>query len=117
MLYPQKIPCDNLAMYMGEWPNEKGIEPGTTSAVMLVDYSVDRNPSGSGIAIRPMPKGTRFYLTVRGLGVIVIDTSCDYEDPKGRPVPESADMITRSEIGPCPDLGLPELPGPSLLGC
>jgi hypothetical protein len=38
----------------------------------LVDYSPDRNPSGSGLVIEDRGKDVLMALTVRGLGVLLI---------------------------------------------
>jgi hypothetical protein len=60
---------------------------------------IDSRPSTSRHRIREVAGDLRWYLEVRGLGVVTILVSSDWNDPKGKPKLEKLGILTLSSLG------------------
>lgn len=64
-----------------------------------MNLPIDGKPSVSRYRIREVAGDLRWYLEVRGLGVITILVSSDWNDPKGKTKPEKLGILTLSSLG------------------
>jgi hypothetical protein len=70
-----------------------------------VDYSPDHRPSDSAMYIESVrPSGIRWFLQVKGLGVLTLFTTSRQSDPLGKCQPSAMGEFTKVEVGYCPDL-------------
>lgn len=69
-----------------------------------MDYNPDHNPSHSVFFSKPAGKGSRWFLQVKGLGVLTFYLESELEDPKGKLKPLSCSALGKTEIGCCPTL-------------
>ena len=69
-----------------------------------VDWNPDHQRSRSAMFVEPSGRHFRWFLQVKGLGVITLLTSSAKSDPEGRLRPDALGALSKAEIGPCPDL-------------
>ncbi len=60
---------------------------------------IDSRPSTSRYRVREVAGDLRWYLEVRGLGVVTVLVSTDWSDPKGKPKLEKLGALTLSSLG------------------
>jgi len=71
---------------------------------MEFEHNPDRLRSRSALFVERALNGCRWFLQVKGLGVLTIHTVTNYDDPKGKIVPTAASALEKAEIGPAPGL-------------
>lgn len=59
---------------------------------------IDSRPSTSRWKVKDDGTDLRWYLEVRGLGILTILVSTDWNDPKGKTKPERLGLLTLSEL-------------------
>lgn len=71
-----------------------------------VDYSPDHRRSDSGYELLDTTTGLRFFLPVRGLGFLIIDTEFDLSpaNPKGRLACRGASLLEKAQFEYSPRL-------------
>lgn len=87
------------------WPTRETGEAGKPYPWKHInDYNPDRLPSFSALYIEPTAGGIRWFLQVKGLGVLTIYAQADLDDPTGRCRPTRGGVLTKQELGCCPSL-------------
>jgi hypothetical protein len=69
-----------------------------------VDMHPDHRPSSSELYVEPSGRNYRWFLQVKGLGVLTILTSSATSDPTGQLLPDALGLVTKEDVGPCPRL-------------
>ena len=70
----------------------------------LMDYNPDHYPSRSAFYTLPTQHGSRWFLQVKGFGVLTINLESNWKDPRGRLKPMGVSALEKSEIGCAPNL-------------
>lgn len=68
-----------------------------------VDLCPDRNPSQSALYIERAPFGSRYFLQVKGLGVVTVHVTPGLRGSK-YPALEASSALSKEAIGPSPRL-------------
>ena len=68
------------------------------------DWNPDHHRSSSGLWVEPSGAHYRWFLQVKGLGVVTILSSSTKSDPEGRLRPDAMGLVLKADVGPCPRL-------------